>query len=96
MKRKRKYKDSIFRSIFNNRACLLELYNAIKGTNFKDESIIEINTLEDVLFTSIKSDISFKVNKKTVVLIEHQSTIDKKIALRILSYITRIYEKMVD
>ena len=96
MKRKRKYKDSIFRSIFNNRTCLLELYNAVKGTKFKDESIIEINTLEDVLFTSIKNDISFKVNGKTVVLIEHQSTIDKKIALRILSYIARIYEKMED
>ena len=95
-KANRKYKDSVFRSIFNNKTSLLELYNAIKGTNYKDESIIEINTLEDVLFASRKNDISFTVKKKIVVLIEHQSTIDENIPLRILSYITRIYEKMLD
>ena len=96
MKANRKYKDSVFRSIFNNKASLLELYNAIKGTNFKDESIIEINTLEDVLFTSIKNDISFKVKGKTVVLIEHQSTVEENIPLRMLSYISRIYEKILN
>ena len=93
---KRKYKDSVFRSIFNNKRSLLELYNAIHGTNHKDESIIEINTLEDALFTSRKNDISFTLNKKMVVLIEHQSTIDKSMPLRILSYIARIYEKIID
>ena len=39
-----------YRSIFYNKARLLELYNAIEGTNYQDESIIEINTLNDVLF----------------------------------------------
>jgi predicted transposase/invertase (TIGR01784 family) len=93
---KRKYKDSVFRSIFNNKKSLLELYNAIHGTNYQDESIIEINTLGDALFTSRKNDISFTLNKKMVILIEHQSTIDKSMPLRILSYIARIYEKMID
>ena len=96
MKANRKYKDSVFRSLFNNKTRLLELYNAINGTNFQDESVIEINTLEDVLFSDMKNDISFTVNKKMVVLIEHQSTINENIPLRVLSYITRIYEKMVD
>ena len=93
---KRKYKDSVFRSIFNNKRSLLELYNAIHETNHQDESIIEINTLKDALFTSRKNDISFTLNKKMVVLIEHQSTIDKSMPLRILSYIVRIYEKIID
>jgi hypothetical protein len=31
-----------------------------------------------------------------VILIEHQSTIDKSMPLRILSYIVRIYEKIID
>ena len=93
---KRKYKDSVFRSIFNNKKSLLELYNAIHGTEYTDESIIEINTLKDALFTSRKNDISFTLNKKMVILIEHQSTIDKSMPLRILSYVARIYEKMID
>jgi hypothetical protein len=92
----RKYKDSVFRSIFNNKKNLLELYNAIEGTNYQDESIIEINTLEEAIFSARKNDISFSVNKKMVVLIEHQSTINENIPLRILSYITRIYENIVD
>ncbi|MCL1834507.1 MAG: Rpn family recombination-promoting nuclease/putative transposase [Leptospirales bacterium] len=92
----KKYKDSVFRSIFNNKRSLLELYNAINGTDYQDESIIEINTLKNVIFSSRKNDISFTVNKKMVVLIEHQSTIDENMPLRIASYIIRIYEKIIN
>jgi len=83
----RKYKDSVFRSLFNNKARLLELYNAINGTNYQDESIIEINTLEDVLFSDMKNDISFTINKKTVVLIEHQSTINENMPLKVHGFV---------
>jgi hypothetical protein len=92
----KKYKDSLFRHLFNDKSRLLELYNAIMGANFQDESIIEINTLEDVLFASKKNDISFTVNKKMVVLIEHQSSINENMPFRILSYIVRIYEEMIN
>ncbi|MCL1911985.1 MAG: Rpn family recombination-promoting nuclease/putative transposase [Leptospirales bacterium] len=91
----KKYKDSVFRSIFNNKSRLLELYNAIHETNHQDESIIEINTLKNALFSARKNDISFTVNEKMVVLIEHQSTIDGSMPLRILSYIVRVYEKII-
>ncbi|MCL1911398.1 MAG: Rpn family recombination-promoting nuclease/putative transposase [Leptospirales bacterium] len=96
MKAKRQYKDGLLRSIFNDKSRLLELYNAIEGTSYKDESIIEINTLNDALFTAVKNDISFTVNNEMVILIEHQSTINENMPLRMLSYITRIYEKMTD
>ncbi len=39
------------------------------------------------------NDISFEIGGKLVVLIEHQSTINPNIALRLLIYITRILEK---
>jgi len=89
----RKYKDSLFRSIFNNKPAILELYNAIEKTNYKDESIIEINTLKDVLFKTIENDLSFEVNNKMLILIEHQSTINKNMAVRFLAYIAGIYLK---
>ena len=92
----KKYKDSLFRSIFNNEEGLLELINAIQGTNYTDASIIKINTLDDVFFKAMKNDISFTVNEKLVVLIEHQSTINDNMPLRLLLYIARIYEKIAD
>jgi len=40
------------------------------------------------------NDISFELGGKLVVLIEHQSTINPNMALRLLLYIARVYEKM--
>jgi hypothetical protein len=96
VKANKQYKDGLFRSLFNNKGSLLELYNALEGTDCQDESVIEINTLQNVLFSSIKNDISFTVDDKMVIVIEHQSTINENMPLRLLSYITRIYENMTD
>ena len=96
MKANKQYKDGLFRSLFNSKDKLLELYNAIEGTSYQDESLIDINTLEEALFAVRKNDISFTVDNKTVIIIEHQSTINENMPLRLLSYITRIYEKMTD
>jgi predicted transposase/invertase (TIGR01784 family) len=41
------------------------------------------------------NDISFEIGGKIVVLIEHQSTINPNMALRLLLYITRILEKKI-
>lgn len=37
----RKYKDTVFRMLFNNKMHLLELYNAINGTNYKNPEDLE-------------------------------------------------------
>ena len=42
------------------------------------------------------NDISFEIDGKLVVLIEHQSTINPNMALRLLMYIGRVYEKIVE
>ena len=42
------------------------------------------------------NDISFEIGEKLVVILEHQSTINPNIALRILLYIGRIYEKIIE
>jgi len=52
MPAKRKYKDSVFTSLFGDKKRLLELYNAIEGTSYKNPNIININTLEGVLFAN--------------------------------------------
>ena len=67
------YKDTVFRSLFSIKKNSLELYNAIMGTDYQDESIIELATLIEVLFSAMKNDLSFIINKKMIILIEHQS-----------------------
>ena len=74
----RNYKDSLFRFIFKgdnekSRRWLLSLYNALRGSNYEDTSQLEITTLEDVIYISIKNDISFLINDE-MYLFEHQST----------------------
>jgi hypothetical protein len=89
------HKDSVFTALFSDKKCLLELYNAIEGTHYEDESRIELNTLQNVLFMDRLNDISFTLDGRLVVLIEHQSTINANMPLRFLLYIARVYEKLI-
>jgi hypothetical protein len=70
----REYKSTVFTKLFSDADTLLELYNALSGSNYGADTSIEINTLEDVLFMELMNDISFTVDGKIVVLIEHMST----------------------
>mgnify|MGYP000736078806 CR=1 FL=1 len=69
----RNYKDRLFRFVFNNKKDLLDLYNAINGTNYDDPEELEVNTLENVLYLSMKNDLSFLIDAE-LNLYEHQST----------------------
>ncbi len=43
-----KYKDRLFRLIFKEKKELLELYNAVNGSNYTDPEELEITTMDDV------------------------------------------------
>ena len=91
------YKDSIFTRLFSDKKEIINLYNAIKNTNYKiEDTEINIITLEDVLFMDRNNDLCFTINDKLVVLIEHQSSINPNMPLRFLLYIAREYEKILD
>lgn len=92
----RKYKDSVFTRYFSEKPeRLIELYNALEGTNYPPDTKIELNTLEDVLYNDRINDISFLLDHQLVVLVEHQSTINHNMALRMLIYLGRLYEKLL-
>jgi hypothetical protein len=95
MNTNKKFKNSVFTLLFSDPEKLRELYCAIGGVALPPDVPITINTLEDVLFMGRMNDISFEVGGKLVVLIEHQSTINPNMALRLLMYIARVYEKIV-
>jgi len=95
-KANRNHKNSVFSSLFSNPDVLRELYSAIEGVNVPPDIPIDINTLSNVLVMSQINDVSFLIDNRFVVLIEHQSTINENIPLRLLEYIGRIYEKIID
>jgi hypothetical protein len=91
-----RYKDSVFSFLFSNPDVLRELYSAIVGVSLPPDAPIDINTLSDVLFMDQINDVSFTVDNRLVVLIEHQSTVNRNMPLRLLMYIARVYEKIID
>jgi len=90
-----KYKDSVFSFLFSDPDLLRELYCALEGVNLPEDIPVTINTLKDVLYMELINDISFVIGGKMVVLIEHQSTINPNLTIRLLLYIARVYEKII-
>ena len=89
------YKDRMFRMIFSEKEKLLDLYNAVSGKNYKDPELLTINTLENAIYMSMKNDISFLIDSR-LSLYEHQSTYNPNMPLRLLHYISDLYESMVN
>ena len=96
MQTNKKFKSSVFSLLFSEPDLLRELYCALDGVSLPPDVPVTINTLEDALFMNFINDISFEIGGKLVVLIEHQSTINPNMALRLLMYIGRIYEKITE
>ena len=90
----RKYKDTIFRMLFSDKKNLLSLYNALNGKDYRDCDKLEIVTLENAIYMSMKNDLAFILDL-ALFLWEHQSTYNPNIPLRDLMYIAKEYEKYI-
>lgn len=89
----RNYKSSIFTMLFSDRKELLGLYNAISGKQYKDPSLLEINTLENANYMAVRNDLSFVIDSR-LSLYEHQSTYSPNLPLRMLMYLADLYAEM--
>ena len=89
---RRNVKDRLFRFVFRDKKYLLQLYNAINGTNFQKEDDLIVYTLEDVIYLKMKNDLSFIMIGSTLNLYEHQSTKNPNMPLRAVLYFARQYE----
>ncbi|MBQ8318058.1 MAG: hypothetical protein IJX85_06945 [Lachnospiraceae bacterium] len=84
----RNYKDTVFRMLFKDKKELLALYNAVNGTSYTNLDDLEITTLENAIYMSMKNDVSFVVDM-VLSLYEHQSTVNPNLPLRDLDYVSR-------
>lgn len=67
------YKSRLFELRFRDKKELLQLYNAMNGTNYDDPELLQINTLENAIYLSMHNDIPFIIDSR-LALYEYQST----------------------
>ena len=96
---RRTFRDTPFRSIYSgkderSKRWLLSLYNALSGKNYTDISALEITTIDDVIYVTMKNDLSFLINSE-MHLFEQQSTVNPNMPLRGLLYFAQLYQKEV-
>ena len=97
----RNHKDSLFIDLFckdqkSGKENFISLYNALHQTNLdlKTTTLEEVN-IENILYMALSNDIAMLVDDRLIVLVEHQSTINENMPLRLLEYVSRIYEQLV-
>jgi hypothetical protein len=91
----RNYKDKLFINYFTNKERLIEAYNALTGSNYPPDTEVEFKTLENVLYQSQNNDSAFMIDGRVVVMMEHQSTVNENMPLRMLLYVAEIYKRLV-
>ena len=96
----RKYKDSVFVDLFSEdekaKENFLSLYNALHGTKLTAAAQLKNVRLDQVLYMTFYNDVSYLIDNKIIVLVEHQSTINPNMPLRCLEYISRLYETLFE
>lgn len=89
-------KDRLFRFIFaNDREALLQLYNALNDTSYTDVSQLEIVTLDNVVYMSMKNDLAFII-AGVLNLYEHQSSYNPNMPVRFLIYLGQEYQTIIN
>lgn len=84
------FKARLFEIVFSRREELLQLYNAINGTDYQNPEELEINTLQNAIYMSMHNDISFLIDSR-LSLYEHQSTYSPNLPLRFLLHVSDLY-----
>lgn len=93
---RRSAKDRLFRFLFDkDREALLQLYNALNGTDYRDASALQVVTIESAVYVVMKNDLAF-ILAGTLNLYEHQSTYNSNMPVRFLIYLAEEYQKLIE
>ncbi|MGN0376726.1 MAG: hypothetical protein ACI4ED_03740, partial [Suilimivivens sp.] len=92
----RQVKDRLFRFLFEkDREALLQLYNALNGTDYKDSSMLQVVTIESAVYVVMKNDLAF-ILAGVLNLYEHQSTVNPNLPVRFLIYLAQEYQGIIE
>lgn len=90
----RNFKDTLFRKIFKEPKELLQLYNAVNGTDYSNVQDLEIVTLENAIYLNVKNDVACVIGY-SLNLYEQQASVNPNMPMRYLQYVAREYEKLI-
>lgn len=51
----RRHKDTVFRMLYSDKRAILELYNALNGTDYQNPDDLTVTTLENAVYLSMKT-----------------------------------------
>ena len=96
----REYRDRLFKAVFgrdneHSKRWRLELYNALNGTSYTDPDTLEVNTIENVIYMTMKNDVSFLVDSQ-MTLYEQQSTYNPNMPMRGFFYFSQLYQMHIE
>ena len=87
----RQHKDRLFCDLFSDKHNALSLYNAVKGTDYKDIEHLEVVTLSDSIYMTMKNDLALCFHDG-IDLYEQQSSVNLNMPVRGFLYFAREYE----
>ena len=86
----------LFRYLFEkDREALLDLYNALNGTEYRDSSQLEMVTIESAVYVVMKNDLAY-ILSGTLSMYEHQSTYSPNLPVRFLIYLAQEYQMVIE
>ena len=94
----REHKDRVFRLIFadeSHKKNALSLYNALNHSSYQNEEELELTTIKEAIYITMKNDLSFII-ADTMNLYEQQSTHNPNMPLRGFIYYGSLYIKYLD
>lgn len=84
----------MFRAYFKEPKNFMQLCNAVTNLSLKAEELRE-TTVEEILFNNLRNDVSFSAGNHCFVFFEHQSTRNFNMPLRMLFYLSLLYQGQV-
>ena len=88
-----KYKDNVFCMLYREKENLLDLYNALRGSDYTNVDDLQVTTLNGGSYMKYKNDASFVLNM-SLYMFEQQSSKNENMPLRFLHYLSDVYREM--
>lgn len=90
----REYKSDVFSMLMEDKNCVLQLYNAVNGSDYADPGMVELHNLDKGISLSVRNDAAFVLDMSLSVY-EHQSTICPNMPVRSLIYFSVMLKEIV-
>ena len=90
-----KYADSLFTMLFKTKEEVLNLHRTLHPEDEITADSILLCTLRNVVINNRYNDLAYLVDNRLIILIEHQTTKNPNLPLRLLLYLALEYERII-